>query len=77
MNVDFDFLQYATSENFLDRDKESELKSQLAYIKEQGYEYEYEERAAILEHDGGLPRQEAEKKAIEEITQRFSEDLPF
>jgi len=35
---------------------------------------EYEERAAILEYDGGLTRKEAEKKAFQEIKQRI-EDL--
>lgn len=29
----------------------------------QGYDYDYEERAAIMEYDGGLSRVEAEQKA--------------
>jgi hypothetical protein len=27
----------------------------------------FEERAAIMEHDGGLPRAEAERRAMEEM----------
>lgn len=29
--------------------------------------YRYEERAAIMEYDGGLPRAEAERLALEEV----------
>lgn len=32
---------------------------------------EYEERAAILEYDGGLTREKAEKQALEEIVRRM------
>lgn len=32
--------------------------------------YDYEERAAILEYDGGLSREEAEYKAKKEIANR-------
>ncbi len=35
-----------------------------------GLRYELEERAAILEYDGGLDRDEAEKQAIKEILER-------
>ena len=77
MNVDFGFLKYATSDKFLDHGKKDDFESQLAHIKEQGYEYEYEERAAILEYDGGLLKQNAEKQAAEEITNRFSDKIPF
>ncbi len=33
--------------------------------------YEYEERAAILEYDGGLSRQAAECQAVREIAERI------
>lgn len=35
------------------------------------WRYEYEERAAILEFDGGLTRKEAEKQALSEIEERI------
>ncbi len=35
---------------------------------------EYEERAAILEYDGGLTREEAERQALREITERIKTD---
>ena len=34
---------------------------------------EFEERAAILEYDGHLPRNEAEKKALMEIVTRIKD----
>lgn len=35
----------------------------------------YDERAAIMEFDGGLPRSEAEARAAEEVS-RLRQDLP-
>lgn len=34
---------------------------------------EYEERAAIREYDGGTPREEAERLALEEVTRRLQD----
>lgn len=31
------------------------------------YKELYEERAAIMEYDGGLPREEAEKRSLQEV----------
>jgi hypothetical protein len=33
---------------------------------------EYEERAAILEYDGGLSREQADKQALSEILERIA-----
>lgn len=77
MNVDFDFLKFATSQEFINHSKDDNLESKLAYIKEQGFEDEYEERAGILEYDGGLTRHDAESQAAEEITNRLSDNIPF
>ncbi|NLW83731.1 MAG: hypothetical protein GXY41_04920 [Phycisphaerae bacterium] len=77
MNVDFDFLKYATSDKFISHGKDNHLESKLAYIKEQGFEDEYGERAGILEYDGGLTRHDAELQAAEEITNRLSDNIPF
>ena len=35
------------------------------------WRYEYEERAAILEYDGGLSRIEADRQALREIFERI------
>ena len=43
------------------------------WIDMQGFRYEYEERAAILEYDGGLSRDDAECQALREITERIDE----
>ena len=40
-------------------------------LDEQGLRYEFEERAAILEYDGGLTRENAEKQALQEIDERM------
>ena len=45
---------------------------QIQIIDQAGYRYEYEERAAILEYDGGLNRQDAERQAANEITNRLN-----
>jgi len=43
-------------------------------VEELGLRYEFEERAAILEYDGGLTREEAEKQALQEISERNKAD---
>lgn len=35
------------------------------------WRYEFEERAAILEYDGGLSREEADKRSFKEICERL------
>ncbi len=35
------------------------------------WRYEYEERAAILEYDGGMSREEADRQALREIIERI------
>ena len=42
----------------------------ISWIEEQGLRYEYEERAAILEYDGGMSREEADKQAFRDIVKR-------
>lgn len=42
----------------------------LKIIKQAGYEYEYEERAAILEQNG-MPKAKAEAQAEREIMERY------
>ena len=40
-------------------------------LDEQGLRYDFEERAAILEYDGGLSRDEADSQALREIAARM------
>ena len=35
----------------------------------------FEERAAVMEFDGGLPREEAERLALEEVSARWGEGV--
>ena len=43
----------------------------ISWIEGQGLRYEFEERAAILEYDGGLRRDEADRQALREIMERI------
>ena len=43
----------------------------ISWIEGQGLRYEFEERAAILEYDGGLSRAEADRQALREIAERI------
>ena len=43
----------------------------ISWFDEQGLRYEYEERAAILEYNGGLTREDAETQALTEIAERI------
>lgn len=35
----------------------------------------FEERSAIIEHEAGLPREEAERLALEEVSARWGEGV--
>ena len=43
----------------------------ISWLDELGLRYEFEERAAILEYDGGLSREEADEQALNEIIVRM------
>lgn len=43
----------------------------ISWLEGQGLRYDYEERAAILEYDGGLTREDAETQALIEIQNRI------
>lgn len=43
----------------------------LQKIELAGYRVEYEERAALLEYDGGLTRDKADRRAAGEVMQRY------
>jgi hypothetical protein len=48
-----------------------DIEAAIQKIEQAGYRYEFEERAAILEYDGGLCRQDAEQQATDEIIERY------
>ncbi len=43
----------------------------ISWLNEKGLRYEFEERAAILEYDVGLTREDAETQAFDEIQKRM------
>ena len=51
----------------------SPVEEAISWLDEQGLRYEFEERAAILEYDGGLSREQADKQAFTEIRNRIRE----
>ena len=50
--------------------KRYETEKAISWLEGQGLRYEYEERAAILEYDDELSRNEAEAQALIDIRQR-------
>ena len=57
----------------VDEHREMSVEEAICWLEEQGLRYEYEERAAILEYDAGLSREEADKQALREITARMDD----
>ena len=55
---------------FFDKNYIELICSPYILIDEHGLRYEFEERAAILQYDGGLSREEADKRAFSEILER-------
>ena len=47
------------------------IEEAINWLDKQGLRYEFEERAAILEYDGGLSRDEADTQAFVEIKHRM------
>ena len=62
-----DYIRLITSPDFL---LPSQVQEEMVQIDRLGLRYEYEERAAILEYDGGLSREDAERRALAEILER-------
>ena len=58
-------------ENMLSDHKQELL--MLLNLEQRGLRYELEERAAILEYDGGLDRGQAENQAINELFERTNQ----
>ena len=47
------------------------LEEAVSWLDDQGLRYEFEERSAILEYDGGLSRNAADVQALVEIKHRI------
>ena len=47
------------------------IEETIGWFEGRGLRYEFEERAAILEYDGGLTREDAETQAFDEIQERM------
>jgi len=73
MAVDFQFLDSLVqmpSSQPSDSQVPMTFEQAVEYFDRLGLRYELEEHAAILEYDGGLDRDEAERQAVEEIFER-------
>jgi len=68
MIFSLEYIKQITSPDFLLRNNVDDAMKQ---IERMGLRYEYEERAAILEYDGGLNREEAERQSLQEIEERI------
>ena len=68
MIFSLEYIKQITSPDFLLRNIVDDAMKQ---IERMGLRYEYEERAAILEYDGGLNREEAERQSLQEIEERI------
>jgi hypothetical protein len=68
MKFSIDMARWVISPEYLEQSK---MKASMAQIERLGLRYGYEERAAILEYDGGLSREEAERQALLEIKNRM------
>jgi len=68
MIFSLEYIKQITSPDFLLRNNVDDAMKQ---IERMGLRYEYEERAAILEYDGGLNREEAERRSLQEIEERI------
>jgi hypothetical protein len=65
------YIEYIISPQFI---RDSQANSLMAEIERLGLRYEYEERAAILQYDSGLSREDAEAKALTEIIERSKQE---
>ena len=68
MIFSLEYTKQITNPDFLLRNHVDDV---LKQIERMGLRYEYEERAGILQFDGGLSRDAAEKQALEEIRTRI------
>ena len=72
MFFDKSYIELICSPDILaDERHDMTIEEAISWLDEQGLRYEFEERAAILEYDGGLSRNEADSQALREIVERI------
>ena len=72
--MSFNAVEYLTklvNDSADDERDDMTVEEAISWLDEQGLRYEFEERAAILEYDGGLSRNEADAQALVEIKRRM------
>ena len=71
MFFDLSYIKLICSPDILaDERHDMTVEQAISWLDENGMRYEFEERAAILEYDGGLSREDAEVKAVREVWER-------
>ena len=74
MFFDKNYIELICSPNILlDEHNKMSVEETICRLEEQGLRYEFEERAAILEYDGGLSRDDADRQALHEIADRIEQ----
>ena len=73
MSFDISYIKRICSLDILGDDPNFMAKEAMKWIEQHDMRYEFEERAARLEYDGGLSRAEAEDLAFQEIKDRVQE----
>ena len=72
MFFDKNYIELICSPDILiDKRHDTTTEEAISWLEGQGLRYEYEERAAILEYDGGLSRNKADNQALREIAERI------
>ena len=72
MFFDKTYIELICNPNILaDERRDMTVEEAINWIDTQGLRYEFEERAAILEYDGGLSREDADTQALEETLERM------
>jgi hypothetical protein len=72
--MSFNAVEYLTqlvNDSDVDECRGITVEEAISWLDEQGLRYEFEERSAILEYDGGLSRDDADVQALVEIKHRI------
>ncbi len=72
--MSFNAVEYLTqlvNDSATDEHHDMTVEEAISWLDQQGLRDEFEERAAILEYDGGLTREDAETQAFDEIQKRM------
>ena len=72
--MSFNAVEYLTklvNDSTADECHEMTVEEAISWLNEQDLRYEFEERAAILEYDAGLSREDADERALNEIIVRM------